>query len=66
MNAVHIVVATPGRILDLIQKDVAKMNNCNILVFDEADKLLSYEFMRELEVGGRRPALADKGILALH
>jgi ATP-dependent RNA helicase DDX6/DHH1 len=59
MNAVHIVVATPGRILDLIQKDVAKMNNCNILVFDEADKLLSYEFMRALGVGGRRPASVD-------
>lgn len=44
---VHIVVATPGRILDLIQKNVAQMSNCNMLVFDEADKLLSEEFMRE-------------------
>ena len=31
----HVVVATPGRILDLSQKGVAKMHNCRILVMDE-------------------------------
>ena len=46
---VHIVVATPGRILDLAQKDVAKLNNCQILVMDEADKLLSPEFQPVIE-----------------
>jgi ATP-dependent RNA helicase DDX6/DHH1 len=46
---VHIIVATPGRILDLAQKDVAKLNNCQILVMDEADKLLSPEFQPVIE-----------------
>jgi superfamily II DNA/RNA helicase len=32
---VHIVVATPGRILDLSNKSVAKLSNCKILVMDE-------------------------------
>lgn len=32
---VHVVVATPGRILDLMKKEVAQMNQCNMLVMDE-------------------------------
>jgi len=48
-NTVHIVVATPGRILDLANKQVAKLNNCHILVMDEADKLLSPEFQPIIE-----------------
>jgi len=43
-KTVHIVVATPGRILDLAGKDIAKLNKCNYLVLDEADKLVSMEF----------------------
>lgn len=34
-NTVHIIVATPGRILDLANKGVAKLQNCKILVMDE-------------------------------
>lgn len=47
---VHIVIATPGRILDLMEKDVAKMSSCKILVLDEADKLLSQDFKGMLDV----------------
>lgn len=46
---VHVVVATPGRILDLVQKGVAKMDHCGIIVMDEADKLLSPEFQPVIE-----------------
>ncbi|KAK9914915.1 hypothetical protein WJX75_002263 [Coccomyxa subellipsoidea] len=46
---VHIMVATPGRILDLSSKGVAKLNNCKMLVMDEADKLLSPEFQPIIE-----------------
>lgn len=48
-NTVHIVVATPGRILDLTTKGVAKLDQCNVLVMDEADKLLSPEFQPLIE-----------------
>lgn len=34
-NTVHIIVATPGRILDLANKQVAKLNNAHMLVMDE-------------------------------
>lgn len=32
---VHLIVATPGRILDLMKKGVAKMDNCQMLIMDE-------------------------------
>ncbi|KAF9385190.1 DExD/H-box ATP-dependent RNA helicase dhh1 [Podila verticillata] len=41
---VHIVVGTPGRILDLAGKGVADFSECSTFVMDEADKLLSPEF----------------------
>lgn len=46
---VHLVVATPGRILDLMEKQVADVSNCKILVLDEADKLLSQDFKGMLD-----------------
>ncbi|KAF9923009.1 DExD/H-box ATP-dependent RNA helicase dhh1, partial [Linnemannia zychae] len=43
-ETVHIVVGTPGRILDLAGKGVANFSECTTFVMDEADKLLSPEF----------------------
>ncbi|GMI55970.1 hypothetical protein ScalyP_jg5707 [Parmales sp. scaly parma] len=48
-NTVHIIVATPGRILDLASKDVANLGQCKTIIMDEADKLLSPEFQPVLE-----------------
>ena len=48
-NQVHIVVGTPGRILDLANKNVAKLSKCEICVLDEADKLLSVDFQPIIE-----------------
>ena len=33
--AVHMIVATPGRILDLMNKELVKTDACKILVLDE-------------------------------
>ncbi|KAH6565163.1 hypothetical protein BASA60_010040 [Batrachochytrium salamandrivorans] len=41
---VHIIVATPGRILDLAGRGIANLSQCTTFVVDEADKLLSPEF----------------------
>ncbi|GFH25665.1 DEAD box RNA helicase CiRH12, partial [Haematococcus lacustris] len=48
-QTIHIVVATPGRILDLASKGIAKLNKCKVLIMDEADKLLSFEFQPIIE-----------------
>jgi ATP-dependent RNA helicase DDX6/DHH1 len=46
---ISIVVATPGRILDLAERGLAKMGKCDYIVMDEADKLLSPEFEQLIE-----------------
>jgi ATP-dependent RNA helicase DDX6/DHH1 len=46
---VHVVIATPGRILDLMNKGIAKVDKCSMLVMDEADKLLSQDFKNMLD-----------------
>lgn len=43
-QGVHVVVGTPGRILDLAAREIADLSECNILVLDEVDKLLSIDF----------------------
>ncbi|KAJ9620875.1 DExD/H-box ATP-dependent RNA helicase dhh1 [Taxawa tesnikishii (nom. ined.)] len=48
-EAVHIVIATPGRILDLASKGVADLSQAHTFVMDEADKLLSPEFTSTIE-----------------
>lgn len=48
-NPVHILVGTPGRVLDLAEKGVADLSHCTTFVMDEADKLLSPEFQPILE-----------------
>lgn len=48
-QTVHVVVATPGRILDLMKKNIADMSRCEMLVMDEADKLLSMDFKNLLD-----------------
>lgn len=48
-HLVQLIIATPGRILDLMDKEVANMSQCKILVLDEADKLLSQDFKGMLD-----------------
>ncbi|KOX76536.1 Putative ATP-dependent RNA helicase me31b [Melipona quadrifasciata] len=48
-QTVQVIIATPGRILDLMDKNVANMDHCKTLVLDEADKLLSQDFKGMLD-----------------
>lgn len=43
-RTVHILVGTPGRILDLASKNLCNLDNIQMLIMDEADKLLSPDF----------------------
>ncbi len=37
----HIIVATPGRLVDLIKREAINIKNCSYLVLDEADEMVS-------------------------
>jgi len=45
----HIIVATPGRMLDLINRKVAKIGQIKTVVLDEADEMLNMGFREELD-----------------
>ena len=52
MMAVHgaeIVVATPGRLLDLVSSNALRLSDVEILVLDEADKMLELGFADEMD-----------------
>lgn len=43
------MIVTPGRILDLMKKQLVKLDTCKMVVLDEADKLLSADFVVMLD-----------------
>lgn len=45
-----ILVATPGRLLDLLSKNSLNLNQVEILVLDEADKVLNMGFKEEVDL----------------
>lgn len=47
-SGVHIIVATPGRLLDLIERRVAKLDAIKNVVMDEADEMLNMGFSEDL------------------
>jgi len=44
----HVVIGTPGRLLDMITKKIIDMNTIRVLVLDEADELLSEGFIKQI------------------
>jgi len=48
-KGVHIISATPGRLLDLIKRKVVKISKVKSVVLDEADEMLNMGFRDELE-----------------
>jgi ATP-dependent RNA helicase DeaD len=45
----HVVVGTPGRVLDLIRRNVLKLDHVRWLVLDEADEMLNMGFKDDLD-----------------
>ena len=45
----QVVVGTPGRVMDHIEKGYLKLNNLQALVLDEADEMLSMGFIDDIE-----------------
>ncbi|WP_289760769.1 DEAD/DEAH box helicase, partial [uncultured Duncaniella sp.] len=45
----NVIVATPGRLIDLIKRGVVKLDEVNTVVLDEADEMLNMGFLDSIE-----------------
>ncbi|MFZ4583042.1 MAG: DEAD/DEAH box helicase [Paludibacter sp.] len=48
-RSTHVVVATPGRLLDLLDRNALKLNALKFLVLDEADEMMNMGFKSEID-----------------
>lgn len=48
-KGVHIVVATPGRLIDLIKRKTVKLTNIKDVILDEADEMLNMGFSESID-----------------
>ncbi|MDI1355850.1 MAG: DEAD/DEAH box helicase [bacterium] len=49
MQGVNVLVATPGRLLELVSSNAVHLSSIDTLVLDEADKMLNLGFKEEME-----------------
>ena len=59
-NGVDVLVATPGRLLDLYNQRLLSLDKVEILVLDEADRMLDMGFLRDIKKKIRKCTLKDK------
>jgi superfamily II DNA/RNA helicase len=48
-NSIHLIIATPGRLLDHLERRTIDLRNLKTLVIDEADQMLLMGFKNEVE-----------------
>jgi ATP-dependent RNA helicase DeaD len=49
LRSANVIVACPGRLLDLMQQGAANLKNVRFLVLDEADRMFDMGFIRDIE-----------------
>ena len=59
----HIVVGTPGRLIDLIERKSLDLTNIKYLIIDEADEILNMGFIEQLETIINKLPIDRKNIL---
>ncbi|KAL4718580.1 hypothetical protein ACJJTC_007176, partial [Scirpophaga incertulas] len=47
-QGVHIMVATPGRLMDMLDKKMVRLNVCRYLCMDEADRMIDMGFEEDV------------------
>lgn len=61
----HIIVATPGRLIDLINRKAVELHSVRTVILDEADEMLSMGFKKELdEILGQLTKVENKWLFS--
>jgi ATP-dependent RNA helicase DeaD len=61
----HIIVATPGRLIDLVKRKAVDLSNVKTIILDEADEMLSMGFKKELDqIFDFLPAVENKWLFS--
>lgn len=47
-SGVHIMVATPGRLMDMLDKKMVTLDICRYLAMDEADRMIDMGFEEDI------------------
>ena len=56
MQGVEVMVATPGRLLDMVQSNALRLGSVEFLVLDEADRMLDMGFINDIrKIVGKLP-----------
>ena len=55
-SGAHIVVGTPGRLLDLIKRKALKLDQIETLILDEADEMLNMGFLEDISAVSQKHA----------
>lgn len=60
-----VVIATPGRLMDLLQQRIFSLSNLELLVMDEADRMLDMGFIRDVKrILAMMPSNSQKVLLS--
>lgn len=61
----HIIVATPGRLIDMIKKKAIDLSSVNTVIMDEADEMLSLGFKKDIDtILGYTPQAKNKWLFS--
>ncbi|KAL0586724.1 ATP-dependent RNA helicase DDX3Y [Plecturocebus cupreus] len=58
----HLLVATPGRLMDMMERGKIALDFCKYLVLDEADRMLDVEFEPQIRRVVEQDAVPPKGV----
>ncbi|KAB7728401.1 DEAD/DEAH box helicase [Rudanella paleaurantiibacter] len=48
-SGVHVVIGTPGRVMDHMERNTLKLDNVKMMILDEADEMLDMGFREDIE-----------------
>ena len=67
VSGVDVLVATPGRLLDLMQMGAVRLDQVEVFVLDEADRMLDMGFIHDIRaIVGKLPAAPADLVLLRH